>query len=91
MNFFEEYLHSTDPEVVKRAENWRIAIGLQDVDGLSVSDFLIDTVHGPLLMLKRCKFTTFSLMIHHHLAKNRVSLRIFNCHTWMKYDILFFP
>ena len=43
MNFFEEYLHSTDPEVIKRAENWRIAIGLQDVDGLSVSDFLIDT------------------------------------------------
>ena len=32
-----------DPEVRKRAINWSIAIGLQDVDHLSVSQFLIDT------------------------------------------------
>ena len=43
MNVFEEYLNHPDPAVVERAKNWRIAIGLQDVDGLTVSDFLIDT------------------------------------------------
>ena len=32
-----------DPEVRQRASNWSVAIGLQDVDHLSVSQFLIDT------------------------------------------------
>lgn len=32
-----------DPEVRQRASNWSVAIGLQDVDLLSVSQFLIDT------------------------------------------------
>ena len=39
---FEEYLHSSDPEVRRRAENWGVGIGLQDVDGLRVSSYLIE-------------------------------------------------
>ena len=41
MALFEEYKNHPDPFVRKRANNWAIAIGLQRVDGLSVSDFLI--------------------------------------------------
>ena len=41
-DLFEEYRHSSDPEVRRRAENWGIGIGLQDVDGLSVSPYLIE-------------------------------------------------
>ena len=43
-------------------------------------------VHGPLLMPKRCKGTTFSPKERNSLAENRVSLRIFNCHTWIEYE-----
>ena len=39
---FEEYLHSSDPEVRRRADNWGVGIGLQDVDGLTVSPYLIE-------------------------------------------------
>ena len=39
---FDEYLHSSDPEVRKRASNWGVGIGLQDVDGLRVSLYLIE-------------------------------------------------
>ena len=39
---FEEYIRQGDPEKKERAINWRTAIGLQAVDGLRVSDFLIE-------------------------------------------------
>ena len=41
MALFEEYKNHQDPFVRERASNWTVAIGLQRVDGLSVSDFLI--------------------------------------------------
>ena len=39
---FSEHLTSSDPDKRQRAENWRFAIGLQRVDGLSVSPFLVE-------------------------------------------------
>ena len=41
MAIFEEYKNNPDPIIRERANNWTIAIGLQRVDGLNVSDFLI--------------------------------------------------
>ena len=41
MALFEEYKNHQDPFVRERANNWAIAIGLQCVDGLNVSSFLI--------------------------------------------------
>ena len=41
MALFEEYKNHPDPFVWERANNWAIAIGLQRVDILNVSDFLI--------------------------------------------------
>lgn len=41
MALFEEYKNHPDPIVRERANNWAVAIGLQCVDGLNVSDFLI--------------------------------------------------
>ena len=40
---FVEFKDDPDPEVRQRASDWSFAIGLQDVDLLSVSQFLIDT------------------------------------------------
>ena len=42
-DIFAEFKDDPDPEVRQRASNWSVAIGLQDVDHLSVSQFLIDT------------------------------------------------
>ena len=41
MGLFEEYKKHPDKDVRERANNWSVAIGLQNVDGLSVSEFLI--------------------------------------------------
>ena len=41
MALFEEYKNHPDSIVRETANNWAIAIGLQRVDGLNVSDFLI--------------------------------------------------
>ena len=41
MGLFDGYKNHPDKAVCERANNWSAAIGLQGVDGLSVSDFLI--------------------------------------------------
>ena len=42
MALFEEYKNHPDSFVRERANNWAIAIGLQRVDELNVSDSLIE-------------------------------------------------
>ena len=37
---FEEYIRQGEPDKKERAQLWRTAIGLQQVDGLEVSDYL---------------------------------------------------
>jgi len=37
---FEEYIRQGEPDKKERAQIWRTAIGLQQVDGLEVSDYL---------------------------------------------------
>ena len=44
MGLFNEYKNHPDKAVRERANNWSAAVGLQDVDGLNVSDFLIQLV-----------------------------------------------
>lgn len=39
---FEQYLASGEPGVEERARNWSMAIGLQDVDRLKPSEFLLE-------------------------------------------------
>lgn len=41
MVLFKEYKNHPNKFVRERANNWAIAIGLQRVDGLSISEFLI--------------------------------------------------
>lgn len=38
---FEEYIANGTFEQRERAKNWQAAIGLQDVDGLKVSPYLL--------------------------------------------------
>ena len=39
----EEYIRQGEPEQSERSTAWRTAIGLQDVDGLKTSDYLLET------------------------------------------------
>ena len=39
---FEQYLASGEPGVEEHARNWSMAIGLQDVDRLKPSEFLLE-------------------------------------------------
>lgn len=41
-NGFEQYFASGEPGVKERARNWSMAIGLQDVDRLKPSEFLLE-------------------------------------------------
>lgn len=42
MNHFSEYKKQNEPEKYQKAENWGVAIGLQQVDNLTPSKYLID-------------------------------------------------
>lgn len=52
MEHFEEYKKQDEPEKSKKAENWGIAIGLQQVDNLAPSKYLIkvakDNIEGKI-------------------------------------------
>lgn len=39
----EEYIRQGEPEQAEKSEAWQIAIGLQQVDGLKTSSYLLDT------------------------------------------------
>ncbi len=43
MDIFEEYLRQGEPNKAEKAKVWKTAIGLQQVDGLKPSDYLITT------------------------------------------------
>ena len=43
MSEFEEYIRQGEPGSKEKAAAWQVAIGLQDVDGLKPSAYLIDT------------------------------------------------
>ena len=40
---FEEYIRQVEPSAKESAEAWRTAIGLQEVDGLKPSSYLLET------------------------------------------------
>ena len=40
---FDEYIRQSEPDKQKKGYIWQTAIGLQDVDGLKLSEYLIET------------------------------------------------
>lgn len=39
----EEYIKQDEPDQIEKSKVWQTAIGLQDVDGLKISNYLLDT------------------------------------------------
>ena len=43
MSDFDKYIRQGEPESKEKAQAWQTAIGLQDVDGLKPSEYLLQT------------------------------------------------
>ena len=50
-NEFDEYLRQGEPQKRERAEAWGVAIGLQAVDGLTPSQYLVENAKRPIIAL----------------------------------------
>ena len=67
---FDDYAHSDDPVIAERAKNWQIGIGLQAVDNLSVSSFLLEVAERQILG-EISMHDAVRLIEEHHGIKNR--------------------
>ena len=71
MHIFDEYLNDENVDKRERAKLWRTSIGLQAVDNLTVSDFLIEMarkhIEGEISMDEVNK------MIEEHYAQKQLS------------------
>ena len=76
---FDEYIRQGDPQKKERAEAWRVAIGLQAVDGLKVSDYLLElarrNIEGEISMEEVNK-----LLDEYYEEKHRIR------DTWREYE-----
>ena len=76
---FDEYIRQGEPQKKERAEAWRVAIGLQAVDGLKVSDYLLElarkNIEGEISMEEVDK-----LLDEYYEEKHRIR------DTWREYE-----
>ena len=76
---FDEYIRQGEPQKKERAEAWRAAIGLQAVDGLKVSDYLLElarrNIEGEISMEEVDK-----LLDEYYEEKHRIR------DTWREYE-----
>ena len=76
---FDEYIRQGDPQKKERAEAWRVAIGLQAVDGLKVSGYLLElarrNIEGEISMEEVNK-----LLDEYYEDKHRIR------DTWREYE-----
>ena len=76
---FDEYIRQGEPRKKERAEAWRVAIGLQAVDGLKVSDYLLElarrNIEGEISMEEVDK-----LLDEYYEEKHRIR------DTWREYE-----
>ena len=76
---FDEYIRQAEPQKKEKADAWRVAIGLQDVDGLKVSDYLLElarrNIEGEISMEEVDK-----LLDEYYEEKHRIR------DTWREYE-----
>lgn len=79
MEYFDEFLRQGNPLKKERAEAWRAAIGLQAVDGLKVSGYLLElarrNIEGEISMEEVNK-----LLDEYYEEKHRIR------DTWREYE-----
>ena len=73
MHIFDEYLNDKDLGKRERAKLWRVSIGLQAVDNLRVSNFLIETARKHIERL--ISMDEVTQMIDEHYEQKRKQSR----------------
>ena len=80
---FDEYIRQGEPAQRERAEAWRVAIGLQAVDGLKTSEYLQETarrnIEGEITIDEACELiNTYyqSKSTHNNLAPRTSTLQV---------------
>ena len=68
----EEYIKQGEPDRAEKSEAWQTAIGLQAVDGLNTSEYLLDTAKAPGGPLELCVY-----------EKNTAALRFYRRHGFL--------
>ena len=83
---FDEYIRLGDPHKKERAEAWSVAIGLQAVDGLKVSDYLLElarrNIEGEISMEEVNK-----LLDEYYEEKHRIRDTLREYETYTKIDV----
>ena len=83
---FDEYIRQGEPQKKERAEAWRVAIGLQAVDGLKVSDYLLElarrNIEGEISMEEVDK-----LLDKYYEEKHRIRDTWSEYETYIKIDV----
>ena len=86
MEYFDEYIRQGEPQKKERAESWRVAIGLQAVDGLKVSGFLLElarrNIEGEISMEEVNK-----LLDEYYEEKHRIRDTWSEYETYIKIDV----
>lgn len=49
----DEYIRQGEPEQKEKSEAWEVAIGLQAVDGLTTSEYLLETAKEHMFVQRR--------------------------------------
>lgn len=68
---FEEYLRQGEPDSATRADLWQVAIGLQAVDGLKPSDYLIETAQKHIIKEYTLDEVDFRISSYYQSAESR--------------------
>ena len=83
---FDEYIRLAEPQKKERAEAWREAIGLQAVDGLKVSGYLLElarrNIEGEISMEEVDK-----LLDEYYEEKHRIRVTWREYQTYTKIDV----
>ena len=83
---FDEYIRQGEPQKKERAEAWRVAIGLQAVDGLKVSGYLQElarrNIEGEITMEEVDK-----LLDEYYEEKHRIRDSWREYETYTKIDV----
>lgn len=79
MDIFSEYLNDENKEKRERAKLWRTSIGLQAVDNLRVSNFLIETARKHIEGLISME-EVHKMIDEHYVLKRKQSKPRLNTH-----------
>lgn len=69
-----EYIREGEPEIIDKSNAWKTAIGLQDVDGLKTSAYLIETAKNHIE--GKISITEADERIHSTMKNEKIEMKL---------------